>query len=73
MESKGNHMKPENHAIRELEACLADASPEVTTAIERVILSLKACVLNRKDPAALAMCQRALAEETAALEKAMRS
>jgi hypothetical protein len=65
-------MKPENHAIRELESCLADAPPEVQTAIERVVLSLKACVMNRKDPAALAMCQRGLADETAALEKAMR-
>lgn len=65
-------MKPENHAIRELEACMADASPEVQAAIERVIAALKACVMNRKDPAALAACQRGLVEETAALERAMR-
>lgn len=65
-------MKPENHAIRELKERLETASPDVAKAIQRVILSLNACLLNEKDKAAHDMCKRMLADEIVQLDIAMK-
>ena len=65
-------MKPENHAIRQLEKQLEGASPEVARSIEYVILDLKACLMNANDPAALALVQKQLAEDVAALGRIMK-
>lgn len=62
-------MKPEGHAIRQLERQLEGQTPEARECIERVILALRACLLNSHDPDALATCRRGLDAELSALEK----
>lgn len=66
-------MKPENHAIRQLEKQLEGATPEVADAIERVILSLKACLMNVSDRNALAFCRHQLANDVAALNEILKA
>jgi hypothetical protein len=64
-------MKPEKHAIRAIEKQLADASPEIRAAGERVILALNSCLMNAGDPAALDLCRKMLAKDVAAFEAAL--
>ncbi len=66
-------MKPENHAIRALERSLETAPPEIHGAICRVIFALNVVLLNQKDPVALALAKRGLAEDMAKLEAALKS
>lgn len=65
-------MKPEKHAIRAIEKQLADASPEVRAAGERVILALNACLMNADDPAALDLCREMLAKDVATFEQVLK-
>lgn len=65
-------MKPENHAIRDLERMLEGATPEQRAAIERVIAALSAVVMNSDVPEALEMAKRILAIEIDALAKIMK-
>lgn len=62
-------MKPENHAIRQLEKQLDGATPEVAAQIERVVASLNAILLNAGDADAVAMCRKHLQTEINELEK----
>ncbi len=64
-------MRPENHAIRQLEKQLEGASPDVANHIERVIASLNAVLLNEGDEAAQSLCRKYLKIEIEALEKAL--
>ncbi len=66
-------MKPENHAIRQLETQLEGATPEVAAQIERVILSLKTVLMNAKNKPARDLAQAFLAKEVAALDEIMKS
>ncbi len=63
-------MKPENHAIRQLEKQCENALPEIGMAIDRVIVALAAYIANRKDDAAYTQAKKQLEIELAALEKA---
>lgn len=65
-------MKPENHAIRQLEKQIEAAPPEVAAAMPRVILALKMCLLNKADPAALEFAKRTVAQEVAALSDVLK-
>lgn len=62
-------MKPENHAIRQLEGQLDAASPEVADAIVRVIAALNTCIMNSANAEAMPLCRRGLEAELATLEK----
>lgn len=67
-------MKPENHAIRDLEKLLKnERRPEARARIERVILSLKAVLLNEADPAAKKIAKAWLAEDLDTLNKLLDS
>lgn len=61
-------MKPENHAIRQLEKQLEGAAPEVAAQIERVILSLKTVLMNEGDEHARRLTRMMLSEEVARLD-----
>jgi hypothetical protein len=65
-------MKPENHAIRQLEKQLEGASPEVAAQMERVILSLKTVLMNADDEAASSWGRLKLADEVARLAEMMK-
>lgn len=62
-------MKPENHAIRQLEGQIDAATPEVAAQIERVIAALNTCIMNSEHPDAMPACRRGLEAELSALEK----
>lgn len=64
-------MRPEKHAIRQLEKRLDEATPEVAAQIERVIFSLNTILLNEGDADALALCRKGLNVEVTALEALM--
>jgi predicted lipid-binding transport protein (Tim44 family) len=67
-------VKPENHAIRDLEKMLkAEKRPKAREKIERVILSLKAVLLNEADPAAKKIAKAWLAEDLDTLNKLLES
>jgi len=65
-------MKPENHAIRQLEKQLDGATPEVASAITHVILSLTN-VIENKNPAAKAKAREILDRDTKELERVLKS
>lgn len=65
-------MMPEKHTIRAIERQIADAEPSVRNAGQRMIYAINACVMNRKDPDALALCKRLLAKDVEAFEEAKR-
>lgn len=67
-------MKPENHAIRDLEKMLENEQrPESRARIERVIFSLKAVLLNEADPHAKKIAKAWLAEDVDTLNKLLDS
>lgn len=65
-------MSPENHAIRDLEKRMLDATLDELAAMERVIAALNTCILNTKNSAASEYAKRGLLTEIEALEKVMR-